>query len=58
MTRLHSGKVTFIYKQYELGRQIVILRGVCTPTIRMAELCSLFSQHTLMGKTLQRLHKD
>jgi len=50
MTRLYSGKVTFIYKQYELGRQVVILRGVYTSTIRIAELFSLFSQHTLMRK--------
>jgi len=50
MTRLHNGKGTFIYKQYELERQVFILRGLYTSTIRIAELFSLFSQHTLMRK--------
>jgi len=45
MTRLHNVKVTFICKQYELGRQIVIIRGVYTPAIRITEIISLFSQH-------------
>jgi len=45
MTRLHSGKVTFIYRLYELGMQVVMLQGVYTPTIRVTELFALFSQH-------------